>query len=334
MLSEAESRMETLSSVVVSPLSEVEQSELSQCEAVIERGLKTFVDVGNALLRIRDGKLYRNTHDTFEDYCRERWSMAQGTAYRMMYAADVVSNLKSSPIGELLPSTESQARPLVRLEPEQQVIAWQLAVETAPNGKITAAHVEQVVKELTHPEPEPELIEPEILPPPPAPQPSMAVHYSSESDEWYTPQHIVRRVCDVLGTVDLDPCSNNSEHPNIPATHHLTASDDGLAHPWFGRVYMNPPYGREISDWISHLCQEWYVGHVTEAIVLVPSRTDTEWFRQLREFPRCFIWGRLKFSDNDNSAPFPSMAVYLGNHPQRFADCFCDVGDVYTLWNL
>ena len=64
-----------------------------------------------------------------------------------MDAAEAVSTLKSSTIVELLPATESQARPLTQLEPEDQAAAWQQAVETAPNGKVTAAHVQQVVDE-------------------------------------------------------------------------------------------------------------------------------------------------------------------------------------------
>jgi hypothetical protein len=131
-------------------MNEIEISRLSECEAIIERGMKTFVDVGNALLEIRENKLYREAFGTFEDYCRERWGMAQGTAYRMIYASEVVRNLRSSPIGELLPTTESQARPLASLEPAQQVEAWQRAVETAPEGKMTAAHVQEVISDFNY----------------------------------------------------------------------------------------------------------------------------------------------------------------------------------------
>lgn len=159
---------------------------------------------------------------------------------------------------------------------------------------------------------------------------AMAVHYSSESDEWLTPGHIIDRVLKVLGEIDLDPCSNSKEDPNVPARHHFTREDDGLARPWYGRVYMNPPYGNEISDWVKHLHGQHQTGNVAEAIALVPSRTDTRWFRVLREYPRCFIWGRLKFSRHRNSAPFPSMTVYLGNNVHRFIKTFSDIGDVYT----
>lgn len=123
-----------------------ERNELAQHEGVIERGLKTFVDVGNALLAIRDKRLYRQDHGTFEDYCRERWNMGRTYAHYMIESAMVVMNLSVHNC-EQVPSTESQARPLTSLEPEQQREVWQRAVETAPNGKVTAAHVEHTKRE-------------------------------------------------------------------------------------------------------------------------------------------------------------------------------------------
>lgn len=95
--------------------SEIESSRLTELETVIEHGLKTFVDVGNALLEIRDSRLYRAEHGTFEDYCRDRWGMSRIHAHRMIEAASVTSNLL--PIGNILPANEAQARPLTQLPP-------------------------------------------------------------------------------------------------------------------------------------------------------------------------------------------------------------------------
>jgi hypothetical protein len=74
--------------------------------------------------------------------------------------------------------------------------------------------------------------------------------FSSASVEWYTPPDIVERVIGVLGTIDLDPCSNSREAPNVPAHQHFTVDDDGLAKTWRGTVFMNPPYGRMIGVWV------------------------------------------------------------------------------------
>jgi len=153
--------------------------------------------------------------------------------------------------------------------------------------------------------------------------------YSSKSSEWHTPECIIERVVRVMGEIDLDPCSNEGE-PNVPAGQHFTKATDGLSRPWTGRVYMNPPYGQGIILWVEHLCQQFERGDVSEAIALVPARTDPAWFRRLREYARCFVWGRLKFSGNGTGAPFPSMAVYLGPNVGRFAEVFADIGDVYV----
>lgn len=154
--------------------------------------------------------------------------------------------------------------------------------------------------------------------------------YSSDSDEWYTPNDITYRVLLTLGQIDLDPCSNSKTDPNIPATKHYTIEDDGLTQDWSGKVYMNPPYGRVIADWVARMVEDYQTGMIDESILLVPSRTDTAWFRLLRDYPHCFIWGRLKFSENGTPAPFPSMAVYLGKDTNKFYDAFRDIGDVYV----
>ncbi len=137
-------------------MSSTELSALSAHEEVIARGLKTFQKVGTALLAIRDGRLYREHYGTFEEYCQERWQLKQSRAYQLMDAAKAIANLGSSTIVEL-PTNEAQARPLTRLEPEVQRQAWQEAVETAPNGKVTGAHVAKVVERYM-PEPEPQFV--------------------------------------------------------------------------------------------------------------------------------------------------------------------------------
>jgi hypothetical protein len=83
-----------------------------------------FVEVGNALLSIRDNRLYRITHRTFEAYCKGKWGMKKSHAYRLIDAASVAVNL--SPMGDNpKPTSERQVRLLTKLEPEQQKTAWE-----------------------------------------------------------------------------------------------------------------------------------------------------------------------------------------------------------------
>lgn len=119
------------------PLAPVEVETLEHYEQIIERGLKTFVEVGHALAVIRDQRLYREHYATFDAYVRQRWDFERSYAHRMIEASEVMDHLL--PIGNMLPVNEAQARPLTSLAPEQQVEVWQEAVETAPAWRIGAA---------------------------------------------------------------------------------------------------------------------------------------------------------------------------------------------------
>jgi hypothetical protein len=123
-------------------LSVPEQDQLAILEQTIERGLKTFMDVGIALMVVRDSRLYRQGYATFEAYCRERWGFTRMRASQLIAAVEVATNVNPG-----LQIGEKHLRPLTSLEPEQQREAWQRAVDTAPNGKVTAAHVQRVVDE-------------------------------------------------------------------------------------------------------------------------------------------------------------------------------------------
>jgi hypothetical protein len=120
-------------------------STLSAHEAVIRDGLQTFVAVGNALAAIRDGKLYRETHKTFEDYCSSKWNMVASRARQLIAAAETVEAVES--VTTVTPSSEAQTRPLAGLEPEQQREAWTAAVE-ASDGKPTAKDVAAAVENI------------------------------------------------------------------------------------------------------------------------------------------------------------------------------------------
>lgn len=125
-----------------------EATRLGALETVIDRGMKTFVEVGNALAEIRDNRLYRATHRTFEEYCRERWGIKRSHAKRLMASAETTKNL--APIGATAipcPANEAQVRPLTKLPPEEQPAAWAEATENAQSEgrRVTAKDVEAVV---------------------------------------------------------------------------------------------------------------------------------------------------------------------------------------------
>lgn len=145
---------------------------------------------------------------------------------------------------------------------------------------------------------------------------------SSESPEWYTPSEIVTLTCELLGEIDLDPCSNSHDAPAVPARVRYTKEDNGLAHPWRGKTYLNPPYGSEIPLWVSKLIQSYEAGSVEEAIALLPGRIDTVWFQPLYAYLICHIQGRLQFANSPYHAPFPCVIVYLGTRTDAFINIF------------
>lgn len=153
---------------------------------------------------------------------------------------------------------------------------------------------------------------------------------TSERDDWLTPEDVLRRVVQTFGEeIALDPCSNFPP-PHVPARRHFTVQDDGLARRWqASSVYMNPPYGRVIVRWVEKLLGEFEAGHTRQGIALVPARTDTRWFRLLRDYPVCFVAGRLRFSQHRHGATFPSAIFALGCDPDAFQAAFGDLGDIY-----
>lgn len=133
------------------PLTTDESRRLKECEKIIQRGLDTFYEVGNALAEIRESRLYRIGYATFEDYCKERWQMSRFYAHRLIDASQVVDNLL--PIGNV-PTCESQARELAPFTPDIQKAVWHIAMRSAPTddeGKpmLTAAHIKSVGNVLT-----------------------------------------------------------------------------------------------------------------------------------------------------------------------------------------
>ena len=120
--------------------------------------------------------------------------------------------------------------------------------------------------------------------------------WSSLSGEWMTPIELYKEL-DKEFHFTLDPCPINATTTN------------GLDITWTGNVYVNPPYGRHITDWIA---KGYFSSLLTANVVvmLLPSRTGTIWWHEyVMEGEIRFIKGRLKFGNATNSAPFDSVIV-------------------------
>ena len=119
--------------VELEELTPEEQKERRRLERIVER---SFVEAGRALMKLRDNRLYRSTHRTFEEYCRERFDFSRRRPYQLIKAATVVEHLQTEceQIVHIWSIKEGQVCPLISLEPELQFEAWQQAVEH-PRGQ-------------------------------------------------------------------------------------------------------------------------------------------------------------------------------------------------------
>lgn len=115
------------------------------------------------------------------------------------------------------------------------------------------------------------------------------------TDEWYTPPAIFA----ALGLdFDLDPAAPRGGVEWVPARNYMSIDDNGLAEPWNGRVYLNPPYGAQTGKWLGKLADHG------DGIALVFARTDTTWFQSCapRATTVCFVAGRIRFIRPDGRA--------------------------------
>ena len=129
--------------------------------------------------------------------------------------------------------------------------------------------------------------------------------FSSKSDIWATPKDFFSSL-NAEFNFTLDPCALPE---NAKCKKFYTPDQNGLNQDWSGEiVFCNPPYS-EVSKWVEKAYREAKRGAKT--VMLIPSRTDTKWFHEFiyQKHEIRFVKGRLKFGDQKNSAPFPSMVV-------------------------
>ena len=169
----------------------------------------------------------------------------------------------------------------------------------------------------------------------------------SKSVDYETPADLFDQLDAAFGPFTLDPCGQSYHRTAVACREHgghnydgTSEKMDGLLQPWDGRVFMNPPYGRGIAEWIQKAVEEVYVKERVEIVVaLLPVRTDTAWWqgyinrgsglteqlglklirialvnRNIKPHYATasgvgYLPGRLKFGGEKNSAPFPSAVV-------------------------
>jgi hypothetical protein len=188
------------------------------------------------------------------------------------------------------------------------------------------------------------------------------INQSSGLVEYYTPPGIVAAAREAMGGIDLDPASSQEANERIRASSFFTIKDNSLGRPWFGRVWMNHPFGKPEkackpgcaktscakrgyhllndkpgnADWINKLVSEYESGRVEQACCITFACTSEAWFRPLLRRPQCFLYGRTNYilpgGDVLQGVTKGSCVTYFGRDMERFATCFGHLGEIKTSW--
>ena len=342
--------------VDASGLTTEESAELAALESIVRAGMKVFLQVGAALLTIRDKRLYRAEYSGFDAYCREKWAFSRQRAHQLIKAVEVADSL--STMVDVSTLNERQVRALVPLPPEERRVVYDLVKATAPGGKVTANHLKSladVVREVMHTgaiddgtgvqvpwadateDQKKALLQANVEEETYERYQRQREHNrrvltSSQSAEWYTPPEIVSAAREVLGGIDLDPASCAVANATVQATTFYTEEDDGLSRVWRGTVFLNPPFERA-SAFMAKLIDTYTCGDVPAAIVVLSANAvSNRWFTPPSDHRLAFL-GRVGFDRPDGPAvksPFGTMVIGVGVDVDRFAAVFGTLGRVYA----
>jgi len=159
------------------------------------------------------------------------------------------------------------------------------------------------------------------------------INQDSGNTEWYTDPVIIEAARRTMGNIDLDPASSERANQFVRASHFFTEKDDSLNRPWFGRVWMNHPYGRVNNKlWIEKLLYEYGGKHMNQACCITFDETSERWFQPLLALPQCFLSPRTNYFSPDGTKKTGvtkgSVVTYMGDRPEVFNTEFRHFGTV------
>ena len=152
----------------------------------------------------------------------------------------------------------------------------------------------------------------------------------TRTDCWNTPPEFVGDVLEFFDNkLDLDPCCNDIENPNVPTKKLFDEKMNGLAQDWVAdSVFMNHPYSNS-KEWIPYAVSQYELGHAKELVLLIKMDVSTRWWKSISTYPFLAINKRLKFGNGKGAAPFQSAIVYLGTRLGKFRRIFGKYGTLY-----
>ncbi len=160
-------------------------------------------------------------------------------------------------------------------------------------------------------------------------QPPICTIWTGDT-EWFTPAKYIEAARAVMGSIDLDPASNDEAQEIIQAATYFTKEDNGLNKPWRGNIFLNPPYSHpHVKYFVDKLLSELKAGQ--QAILLTNNNTDTNFFHNAARQATavCFTKGRINFLKADGSYSSPTngqVFYYFGNNKEEFIKYFSEFG--------
>lgn len=293
-------------------LNDFQRSEMvHKCEDVVKAKAKERQEAtqfgGGGKISTTDGK------------SRDELGKMAGTSGKTYEHAVTVLEKAPEPVVQATRQNEisiNSAYQVTKLEPEeQQEIAERIE------------HIEQEPKETQTPK----AIVQEVLKRP-------HVSFNSGNNEWYTPSNIIEAARMAMGSIDVDPASNDIAQQTVKAETYYTVETNGLDKEWAGNVWLNPPYASDlIGKFIDKLVSE--KKNYNQAVVLVNNATETEWFNKIVSISSmaCFPKSRVRFymPDGKTGAPLQGQAIlYIGDNTDRFYEAYKEIGWVATLYRV
>lgn len=316
-------------------------AKIGEIQATMRKATVDAVMMMGEVLSVARDRLANHGNGTFRKWAKERCGLSNGTISNILAAYEEFADSKVLPtVGK---SFDASALYLLASQKcPDDVVAE--AMERAEAGQhITQKSVREMIRAscpnqdadeaeasddddplIDSPVDDEGLTQGQTLP---------HVAHNSGNVEWYTPNEILDAARAVLGTIDLDPASCEAAQERVKATTFYTADDDGLAHPWSGRVWLNPPYRNGlVAKFIGKLVDHIDAGDVTEAILLANNATETAWFQLAgaKASVICLLQGRVRFIDaagKPSGHPLQGQAIlYFGDRPEVFREAFKTFG--------
>ena len=283
-------------------------------QADVQRGI---IEIGQELIAAKK----EIGHGGWGDWLKNEFDWTQQTANRFMRVAERFGKLNN--VVQFKPST-LQAMLALPEGTEAEFIETQ-AASGKPILNQSAREVQSAVKEFKQAkeaiisEPEPQVEENKPL-----------ITVCTGNNEWYTPAEYIEAARRVMGGIDLDPASCAIANEVIRAEKFFSLEEDGLKKDWSGRIWLNPPYSREL---IGKFVDKLLASDFEAAIVLTDAATETSWFSKLAQKAAviCFATRRIKFlrpdgSQGNGNPTRGSAFFYFGIEAEKFCELFQQFG--------